>query len=107
MAAERGPGGQSAHKPTLHSTIEVTVEECEEVAKNAGREDLIRYMHDRGLSIMDSIKVVRWMYALSLGEAKRIVTAHPIWTNVVRNADTVHEQLIDALVHGSDSPSQD
>jgi hypothetical protein len=56
-------------------------------------EEVIDGLHSEGLSITDAMKAVRILYGINLGEAKRLVTAHPIWSSVVRANEPLHDAL--------------
>ncbi|MCA1578804.1 MAG: hypothetical protein LC794_15735 [Acidobacteria bacterium] len=82
----------------MRSDYENLLEECRRrVSKGASREDLILYLRHEGITIVESMKVLKEIYSLSLAEAKEQVTAHPAWANEVRSADILHEELQDAL----------
>ena len=55
------------------------------------------YLRQEGITIVESMKVLKEIYKLSLGEAKELVTAHPVWAAEVRSADSLHEELEKAL----------
>jgi len=42
-------------------------------------DEVIAYLHDQGLSILDTIKVIRQVGRMSLGDAKQIVSNHTVW----------------------------
>ena len=42
-------------------------------------DEVIVYLHDQGLSILDTIKVIRQVERMSLGDAKQIVSNHTVW----------------------------
>lgn len=82
----------------MNSDLESVMEECRKrVGHGASRGDLILYLRDEGITIVESMKVLKEIYKLSLGEAKELVTAHPAWTDEVRSADILHEELEKAL----------
>ena len=82
----------------MRSDSENFLEECRRrVSQGASREDLILYLRHEGSTIVESMKVLKQIYNLSLGEAKEHVTAHPAWAKEVRSADILHEELQDAL----------
>jgi hypothetical protein len=62
--------------------------------EGAPSDDLIPYLHQRGLSIIESILVVRNLRDLGLGDAKVVVSVHPIWASVVAATVPLHEALI-------------
>jgi hypothetical protein len=39
------------------------------------------------------MKALRILYGINLGEAKTLVTAHPIWSSVVHANEPLHEAL--------------
>ena len=55
----------------------------------------IVFLHAEGLSIIGSIRVVSERYGLGLGEAKRRVSANPVWVEVVEATN----QAIDAYLN--------
>ncbi len=55
--------------------------------------DVILCLNREGLSITESIKIVRELYRLPLGEAKQIVSSRPVWETTVRNHEPFHEEL--------------
>lgn len=82
----------------MNNDLETTIEECRKrVNQGASSEDIVLYLHDRGITITESMKVLKEIYNLPLGKAKELVTAHPIWANQVRNADILHEELEKSL----------
>jgi ribosomal protein L7/L12 len=65
----------------------------EAVARGLAPSDVVRLLHERGLTIIESIKVTMRVYGLSLGEAKKLVTNHAVWAAHVRAADELHDEL--------------
>ena len=55
--------------------------------------DVILHLNREGLPIVESIKIVRILYKLPLGEAKRIVSNHQVWETTARNHEPFHEEL--------------
>lgn len=81
------------------------VKKCRESIKHGmSSEDIILYLHQKGATITESMKVIRELYGLSLGEAKALVTAHPIWTDTVRGADVLHQEIGNALQKETELP---
>ncbi|HET8669751.1 MAG TPA: hypothetical protein VFM05_03720 [Candidatus Saccharimonadales bacterium] len=78
--------------------LESMMKECQKRAsRGASSEDLILYLRREGITIVESMKVLKEIYKLSLGEAKELVTAHPAWADEVRSANILHEELENAL----------
>ena len=57
------------------------------------QDDVILYLHQQGLSIIHSIRVLRILYGIGLAEGKQLVTSHAVWAETV----AAHEPLHDAL----------
>lgn len=66
------------------------------------RDDVIASLHADGLSIIESIKAVRTLYGVGLGDAKQIVIAHLVWAEVVRNTQPFHEKIIKVMMDAHD-----
>ena len=60
-------------------------------------EDQVAALHEQGLSIIESIKVLMETRGVTLGEAKSIVVRHPVWATVVPGADMMHGYIIKIL----------
>jgi hypothetical protein len=56
-------------------------------------EDVIAHLHMEGLTITDSMKALRLLYTIPLGEAKKLVAAHPVWLSVVQVNEPFHVEL--------------
>jgi ribosomal protein L7/L12 len=52
---------------------------------------LIVRLHDEQRSVIETIKVVRQTLGISLGEAKMLVSRHPVWHKVVEANAPLHE----------------
>ena len=68
-------------------------------AKDQGRtpDDVLRLMHQRGLTITEAIKAFMNLYKVPLGEAKEKVAASPFWRDIVKAAEPLHDQLADCF----------
>ncbi len=69
----------------------------QQMAQGASREEIIASLHAQGISIIESMKVIRVLYGVNLHDAKLIVTAHPVWANLVQSWDPIHAALIEYL----------
>jgi ribosomal protein L7/L12 len=70
------------------------VDRCKELTNQGlNRDDLIAYLHQEGATIMESLKVLMQVFGLSLGDAKQVVSAHPVWKDTVAAAAPLHEEL--------------
>ena len=59
--------------------------------------NVILYLNREGLSITESIKIVRTHYKLPLSEAKQIVSNHEVWGATVRDHEPFHEELANII----------
>jgi|AraplaCL_Col_mMS_1032034.scaffolds.fasta_scaffold02450_7 ribosomal protein L7/L12 len=62
-------------------------------ALSSEKDASIRDAHARGLTIVDTIKMIRERYQMSLGEAKNLVSNHSIWQDVVRASDSLKDDI--------------
>lgn len=60
--------------------------------------DVIVFLQDQGLSIVESVWVIREISLKPLSEVKDIVTTHPIWAEMVRATEPLHDALEKALI---------
>ncbi len=79
----------------MSKSFEQIVQEYQvRVTQDISVEEVIQGLHDEGLTIIQSIKAVRTLYTIGLGEAKVIVAAHPVWTLLVRANEPFQEELV-------------
>jgi len=69
------------------------LEECVK-ARKAGRpaEEAAAFLFDRGLTIVEAIKIIMNAYDLPLGAAKCVVTSAPSWRAVVEASKPLHDE---------------
>ena len=78
----------------MENNLEKLIGECEKkVTQGASREELIVYLKQEGLTIIESMQVVKKIYKVSLQETKETVTTHSAWADQARVADSLHEDL--------------
>jgi ribosomal protein L7/L12 len=78
--------------------IAEVVSECQSrAAGGASQEAVIRYLHDKGFSILDCMKIVKKVYGIGLNEAKTRVTAHPSWRLETERMNEFNRGLTEAL----------
>jgi hypothetical protein len=78
----------------IEKDFEQIMKDCrEQLKQGSDRGDLIIYLHQHGATIIESIKVLMDVYGLPLGDTKRLVSAHPVWKDVVAAATPLHEEL--------------
>ncbi len=77
--------------------METLLEECQQ-AKEHGRtqNELIELMHQRGMTITESIKALMTIYKIPLSEAKEKVAANHCWRDIVKAAEPLHDQLAES-----------
>jgi hypothetical protein len=79
----------------LEKDVAQLLSECREcIASGESIEKVISYLHNDHVSLLDSMKIIRTLYDMSLGEAKKIVLEHPAWANVDRTAETIFLQVL-------------
>jgi hypothetical protein len=73
---------------------------CQEMmTRSIGQDEIITYLHAQGLPIIECIKIIRHLYQVSLGEAKRVVSNHPAWANFAKQWDEFHQELEETLLN--------
>jgi ribosomal protein L7/L12 len=63
----------------------------EAIANGSTPDEAVLILHSRGASLLASIKAIRTVCSLSLGEAKRVVSEHRVWTAEVSANRSLHE----------------
>lgn len=56
--------------------------------------DAILNLHNSGFTIVESMKAVVGAFDMPLSEAKVIVSRHPIWKEVVKASEALHDDLL-------------
>ena len=56
-------------------------------------EDIIVMLHDKGLSLAESVWVLQQVFGESLAKLKEVVTAHPVWAELVSCTEPLHDEL--------------
>ena len=72
---------------------EIIVEYRHRVAQGESIENVIENLHLDGITITESMKVLRELYGFTLKDAKSAVVKHPVWLDVVNSADALHQEL--------------
>jgi hypothetical protein len=79
-------------------TLKDLTERCRQMAKEGvSISEIISYLREQRVTIIDSIKVVRELYGMPLRQAKSIVSEHASWRDVAEAGDTLHEELEAAI----------
>ena len=69
--------------------------EFNEIIKGgAGVDEAIQFLYESEISIIESIKMIKEGFGLSLKESKELVTSHPRWKTVVESSHELHDELI-------------
>jgi ribosomal protein L7/L12 len=63
-------------------------------------EFILQYLKKNGLNIIQSIKIIRDVYKISLGEAKNVVSNSQCWSIEAKVADEFHAELLSMLCDG-------
>lgn len=70
------------------------VDKCRAMNKQGqSRDEVVEFLRASGLTITESIKIMKQAFAMPLGEAKEIVSRSPVWQGVVQAAEPLHEDL--------------
>lgn len=70
------------------------LEKCQEMnAHGQSTGQLIEFLQRSGITITESIKIVKQTLGLSLGNAKKIVSSHPAWRGIAQAAEPLHQEL--------------
>lgn len=78
----------------MSADLEASIETVRyRLGQGVSLEDVVAELHADGLTIIQSIRVVREASDLTLGQAKEVVSSHPVWAEVVRAAEPLHEDL--------------
>jgi hypothetical protein len=62
--------------------------------KGISIDNAIVKLYEMGISITESIKLIKEYYKISLREAKDKVSNNPVWESVVAAASPIHDELI-------------
>ena len=73
------------------------VEATEVIHKRMPWNDVVAMLHARGLSIVESVWVIRQATLFPMKEIKDLVTCHPVWADIVRATEPLHDALEKAL----------
>jgi hypothetical protein len=78
--------------------MEALMQDCEQARDQGGTPDeLMRLMHERGLTMTEAIKMFMRVFKVSLGKAKEKVSASLLWQGVVEAAEPLHDQLAESV----------
>lgn len=87
---------------TAKNELHTLLADCKELAKQGLEEgELITHLHKHRATITESIKVVMEAYQMPLSDAKHLVSAHPLWKDVVAAAVPLHNELEQELRNDS------
>ena len=90
--------GGALRKWLVMKRFEQFVEDSQQqMAQSVSRDEIIASLHVQGASIIESIKVMRILYHVNLRDAKIMVTAHPVWADLVHRWDPIHAALLEAF----------
>jgi len=69
----------------------------EKIERGADSCEILYWLKQLDVSIIDAIKIVRKVFAIPLGEAKEVVSSHSAWSSTAEGAETLHEIFIEAI----------
>jgi ribosomal protein L7/L12 len=67
------------------------------IAAEASREMILVFLRDRGLDQIDSIKVIRNVYEMSMADAKDLLNTSCAWADKQEETAQLHEAALAAL----------
>ena len=74
------------------------VEYCEkQFSQGESIERLVGFLKIQGFDVISSIKILRESAKIPLADAKRIVVSNPVWEEQTKEADEIHEQMLNEL----------
>ncbi len=59
--------------------------------------EAIVLLHQSGFSIVESMKFLKREYGISLAEAKKVVSMHPVWSKVVAESELLIDEILKVL----------
>jgi hypothetical protein len=67
----------------------------EKITNSLSIDEAIETLHQKGYSIIDTMKFLVSEYSISLAEAKEATSNHQVWNNEVLAAKEMHEDIIE------------
>jgi len=65
-----------------------------EVKEGLDIDEAIRKLHQYKFSITETMRFLVSEYRVGLGEAKSLVSSHPVWSEVVEASKPLHDELV-------------
>ena len=78
-------------------SIDFTTVLRDELARGTGLNDALLTLREQGASVIDSIKSVREVECVPLGDAKQLVSSSPTWSDIRESHAAFIEELIQSL----------
>jgi len=74
------------------------IDRCNKLlASGRNRDEIITYMHSKGLTIIESIKIYREIYKVTLGTAKEDVASANCWKKIAKHGDALHTLILEKI----------
>jgi hypothetical protein len=89
--ARKTPGDSLGARPTGYPRFLATASSMRHAG--ATTDEWLQAIRDDGATIIDSVKVVRQLLGVSLGEAKPIIDESPVWSDVRESNRRVRAQI--------------
>lgn len=51
-------------------------------------------LHEKGMSVVASVRIIRKAYGLGMGEAKELVANHRVWKSLTESLKPFHDELV-------------
>jgi len=83
-------------KHTVKDTCLKMIKEGDDIGK------VISFLKESKFSIIESMKIIREIYGISLAESKFQVVSHPSWKKIVAGHQKLHDELEDLITKASE-----
>jgi hypothetical protein len=75
------------------TTTEFVEQTKQKIQDGETDDEIIAWLHEQNLDIITSMKIIAMSYQMSLGSAKKIVSQHAVWQSIVKNSQSLHDDL--------------
>jgi L-fucose mutarotase/ribose pyranase (RbsD/FucU family) len=59
--------------------------------------DMIAFLQRKGVSLVDSVEAISSLYDIDMNTSKKIVFSHPVWGDLVRTTQELHNEILQEL----------
>jgi len=69
--------------------------------------EVVALLHTRGVSIVESMRIIKYVFKLPLREAKAVVATADVWKDVVDDSEPLHDAMDEDLRRVQDLQRQE